>query len=310
MKNILIPGGAGYIGSVLTETLLKKNYRVTVLDNLMYQNDSLNFLKKKYKKFQFHNFDVNKENMSKFIAKHDVIIPLAAIVGAPICQKNPKLAKKTNLDFIKQILKKISKDQLLIYPNTNSGYGIGEKKKFCTEESPLRPVSYYGKLKNTSEKIVLNHENSCAFRLATVFGVSNRMRLDLMVNDFVYRALKDKYIVLFEKSFRRNFIHVKDVAHTFIFAINNIEKMKRNVFNLGLSTANLTKFQLCKKIKKYVPDLKIIVSNVAKDPDKRDYVVSNRKLEKIGWKPKFSLDYGIKELIGYLKHRNFRPGNY
>lgn len=307
---ILIPGGAGFIGSVLSTSLVKKGYNVTVVDNLMFEKNSLDHLKNN-RKFNFINSDVNSfKNIKKEVNKADVIIPLAALVGAPFCDKNRNLAKKTNLFFIKNLVKSISKDQMLIFPNTNSGYGVGEKGTYCDEKSPLRPVSLYGRLKVSAENEVMEHSNSVAFRLATVFGISYRMRLDLLVNDFVYRALRDRYIVLFEKNFRRNFIHIKDVAETFIYAIENQKKIVGDIYNLGLSTANLTKYQLCNKIKKHIKDLKIILSNIAKDPDKRDYVVSNKKLEKTGWRAKYSLDYGIKELISYLKDKNFRPGNY
>jgi nucleoside-diphosphate-sugar epimerase len=276
----------------------------------MFEKNSLDHLKHN-RKFNFINSDVNSfKNIKNEINKADVIIPLAALVGAPFCDKNRNLAKKTNLSFIKNLVKSISKDQMIIFPNTNSGYGVGEKGTYCDEKSPLRPVSLYGKLKVNAEKIILEHSNSVAFRLATVFGVSYRMRLDLLVNDFVYRALRDNYIVLFEKNFRRNFIHIKDVAETFIYAIENQKSIVGDVYNLGLSSANLTKYQLCNKIKKHIKGLKIILSNIAKDPDKRDYIVSNKKLEKTGWKAKYSLDYGIKELINYLKDKNFRPGNY
>lgn len=310
MIKVFIPGGAGYLGSVLSTLLVKKKFKVTVYDSLMFDDNSLKHLKK-FSNFKFRKCDVNDiNNISSQLKTNDVVIPLAALVGAPFCAKYPKLAKKTNLDLIKKIVKRIHKDQLLILPNTNSGYGIGKKDSYCDENSPLNPVSLYGKLKVESEKIAMNHENSVCFRLATVFGVSHRMRLDLLVNDFVYRALRDRYIVLFEKNFRRNFIHTKDVAETFLYSINNHKKLKNNIYNLGLSSANLTKYQLCNKIKKHVKDLKIIVSDIAKDPDKRDYIVSNKKLESTGWKPKYSLDYGIKELINYLKDKNFRPGNY
>jgi nucleoside-diphosphate-sugar epimerase len=307
--NILIPGGAGFIGSVLSTILIKKKYKVTVIDNLMFDKNALLHLKKN-KNFTFIEEDVNVYNMKSQLKKADVIIPLAALVGAPFCEKNKSLAKKTNLEFIKKLTKSATKDQMLIFPNTNSGYGVGEKGTYCDENSPLRPVSLYGRLKVQAENVILEHPNSVAFRLATVFGVSYRMRLDLLVNDFVYRALRDKYIVLFEKNFRRNFIHIKDVAETFVYAIENQKKIIGDVYNLGLSSANLTKYQLCNKIKKHIKDLKIILSNIAKDPDKRDYVVSNKKLEKTGWRAKYSLDYGIKELISYLKDKNFRPGNY
>mgnify|MGYP001497091011 CR=1 FL=1 len=297
MKNILITGGAGYIGSVLTKLLLDEGFNITVLDNLMYKQNSLNSLCI-YKNFSFIKGDIcDYELINSLIAKNDIIIPLAAIVGAPACNKNKSLSKLVNYDAHKNIIDQSSRDQIIIFPNTNSGYGIGEKNKFCDENSELKPVSLYGKLKVQIEKAFLDKSNSVTLRLATVFGVSSRMRTDLLVNDFVLRALVDKYLILFEENFSRNYIHIMDVANTFLFAIKHYKKMKGQPYNVGLSSANLTKKQLAEKIKKHITDLYIHSSEIGKDPDKRDYIVSNAKLEGIGWKPKFSLDDGITELI-------------
>lgn len=297
MKNILITGGAGYIGSVLTKLLLDEGFNITVLDNLMYKQNSLNSLCI-YKNFSFIKGDIcDYELINSLIAKNDIIIPLAAIVGAPACNKNKSLSKLVNYDAHKNIIDQSSRDQIIIFPNTNSGYGIGEKNKFCDENSELKPVSLYGKLKVQIEKAFLDKSNSVTLRLATVFGVSSRMRTDLLVNDFVLRALVDKYLILFEENFSRNYIHIMDVANTFLFAINHFKKMKGEPYNVGLSSANLTKRQLAEKIKKHITDLYIHTSEIGKDPDKRDYIVSNAKLEGIGWNPKFSLDDGITELI-------------
>ena len=297
MKSVLITGGAGYIGSVLTTNLINLGYQVTVLDKLNYNKNSLSHL------FSNKNFNLiigdvtDKKLLQKIIIKKDIIIPLAALVGAPLCDKFPKLAKRVNYDSILNLIKILKKKQKIIFPNTNSGYGIGKKNKFCNEESSLNPISLYGVLKKNAESEVLKFGNSVVFRLATVFGFSYRMRTDLMVNNFVYSALKDKKLNIFEPQFRRNFIHVKDVVNAFIFAIKNFNKMRGNVYNLGLSTANFTKLQLAKEIKKNIKELKIYTNSKKSDPDKRDYFVSNRKIEKLGFRAKFSLQDGIVELI-------------
>ena len=238
--------------------------------------------------------------MEALIPGFDIIIPLAAIVGAPACKINPSLTKLVNHDAALTMIEKLALSQMVLFPTTNSGYGIGEKDAFCTEESPLRPISEYGKTKVELEKAFLDRGNAITFRLATVFGMSPRMRMDLLVNDFTYRAFKDGFIVLFEEHFRRNYIHVRDVAKAFIFGINNYDKMKGKPFNVGLSSANLTKRQLCEKIKEYVPELYIHSAPVGEDPDKRDYIVSNEKIESLGWRPDHTLDSGIQELLkGY-----------
>ena len=309
MKKILITGGAGYIGSKLATRLLNMKYEVTILDNLMFVDDSLNHLFAK-KNFRFFKGDTNNK---KFVKKHlknkDIIVPLAALVGAPLCEKFKKLAIETNLNAIEYLVKNLKNNQKIIYPTSNSGYGIGEKNKYCDEKSPLNPISLYGKTKSEAEKKVLNFKNSVCFRLATIFGYSYRMRTDLLVNNFVFRAIKEKKLSLFQPHFRRNYIHVEDVVSAFIFAIENFSKVKGEIFNLGLSSANLTKLQLAKRIKKQLPDLKIKIVHNKKDPDQRDYFVSNKKIEKLGFKAKVSIDDGIKELISIFKYSKIKIKN-
>ena len=299
-EKILITGGAGYIGSTLTRILLDQGYTITVLDSLLFNQSSL--LDCCYEaKFDFVQGAIcDYDLIRKLISESDIVIPLAAIVGAPACKRNPSLTKLVNYDAHLNIVKYLSQDQKILFPTTNSGYGIGEKDKYCTEETPLRPISEYGKTKVEVEKAFLDKGNAITFRLATVFGMSPRMRMDLLVNDFVYRSLKDRCLVLFEEHFRRNYIHIRDVAKAFLFGIENYEKMKGEPYNIGLSSANLTKRQLAEKIKEYVPKLYIHSAEIGEDPDKRDYIVSNDKIESIGWAPEFSLELGIQELIkGY-----------
>ena len=309
MKKILITGGAGYIGSKLATRLLEMNYEVTILDNLMFSDNSLNHLFSK-KKFKFFKGDTNNK---KFVKKHlknkDVVIPLAALVGAPLCEKFKKLAVETNLNAIDYIVKNLKNNQKIIYPTSNSGYGIGEKNKYCDEKSPLNPISLYGKTKSEAEKKVLKFKNSVCFRLATIFGYSYRMRTDLLVKYFVFRAIKERKLSLFQPNFRRNYIHVEDVVSAFIFAIENFTKVKGEIFNLGLSSANLTKLQLAKRIKKQLPELKIKIIHNKKDPDQRDYFVSNEKIEKLGFKANVSIDDGIRELISIFKYSNIKIKN-
>ncbi len=309
-EHILITGGAGYIGSVLTYELLNLGYKVTVVDNLMYKQNSLIHCFSN-PNFKFIKGDVcNHELMEGLIEKADIIIPLAAIVGAPACDHNPKLAKMINYDAMKFILDSSHKGQKILFPTTNSGYGIGQKNQFCTEETPLSPISLYGRLKVDIEKEFLASKRAVSFRLATVFGASPRMRVDLLVNDFVYKARHDRYLVLFEEHFKRNYIHIKDVANAFLFGIQNYDKMKGEAYNVGLSSANLSKRELCEVIQRHLPHFYFHSAAVGEDPDKRDYIVSNDKLEALGWAPRVSLDDGIKELIhlyDYLKenqHRN------
>ena len=301
---ILITGGAGYLGSMIATKLVLDGHEVTVIDKLKYSKTSLLHLFS-HKNFYFLEEDVlNKKIIQNAIKNKDYIIPLAAMVGAPLCDKYPVIAKKLNVDAIKNICKAKKPKQKIIFLTTNSGYGIGEKNKFCDENSPLRPVSLYGRTKNDAEKIVLKQKNFVAFRLATVFGFSYRMRTDLLVNFMVLQALTKKKIKIFEPNFRRNFIHIKDVVNAIVFSINNFDKIKNNIFNLGLSNANITKIQLLKKIKKYIPKLKIEIDKSKSDPDKRDYFVSNKKIEKKRFKASYSLDLGIKELVKVYKYIN------
>jgi len=297
MKNILVTGGAGYIGSKLVTKLLELNYNVTVIDVLKFSSKSLNHLFN-YKNFNFIKGDVrNKKLIKKLIKKNEYIIPLAALVGAPLCEKNKREAISVNLKSIEFMMQNVTKKNKVIYLTTNSGYGVGEKNKFCDEESPLNPISLYGRTKVESEKIVMKYNNSIGFRLATVFGYSYRMRTDLLVNNFVFRSLHDKKLVLFEPHFRRNYIHVKDVVDAIIFSINNFGKLKSNINNLDLSSANLTKHMLAKKIQKQLKYLKITEVKNRKDPDQRDYYVSNKKIESKGFKATVKIEDGIKELI-------------
>ncbi|MCF6178567.1 MAG: NAD(P)-dependent oxidoreductase [Geopsychrobacter sp.] len=297
---ILVTGGAGYLGSVLTSHLLNQGARVTVLDSLLFRQASLLECCANLK-FDFIKGDICDEAlMAKLLPQFDVIVMLAAIVGAPACKINPTVTKLVNYDAHLKIIDLLSPEQMVIFPMTNSGYGIGAKNAYCTEESPLRPLSEYGRTKVAIEERLHEKGNAVTFRLATVFGLSPRMRLDLLVNDFTYRAFKDRSIILFEEHFRRNFIHIRDVAKAFCFGIENYARMKGQPFNVGLSSANLTKRQLCEKIKEYVPDFYIQAAAVGEDPDKRDYLISNEKLESLGWKPDHSLDSGIIELLkGY-----------
>lgn len=295
--NILVTGAAGYIGSVLTPELLKNGHRVIAVDNFMYNQTPLLDCCH-YKKLTVIRGDVRDERLiAQCLKDADVILPLACLTGAPLCQKNSFEAKAVIVDAIKMILDLRGKEQRIIFPTTNSGYGIGEKGIFCTERTSLRPISLYGRLKVEIEKAILDAGNCITLRLATVFGISPRMRLDLLVNDFTYRAVTDGFLVLFQAHFKRNYIHVRDVARAFIHALNNFEKMKDEPYNVGLSDANLNKRQLCAEIKKQIPEFYFFEAGVGDDPDKRDYIVSNEKFEKTGFKPKISLQEGIAELI-------------
>lgn len=297
--NILVTGGAGYIGSILVPKLLNLGSKVTVLDNFLFNQQSLMFC------FKNKNFNIIKGDcrdrkiLNSIVKDFDLIIPLAALVGMPSCNINPQDAKSINTNSIKNLTQILSKNQLMIIPNTNSGYGIGKDDMQCDENSDLRPLSLYGKTKVEAEKIAMNRNNSCSLRLATVFGVSPRMRMDLLVNDFVWRAFKDKVVVLFEAHFMRNFIHIDDVADTFIFIIKNWNKSKNQIFNVGLSKANLSKKDLCQIIKKYLNNFVFLESELAKDEDKRNYIVSNKKLERLGWNPKKTISDGIEELLKF-----------
>lgn len=295
MNKVLITGGAGYIGSTLAEHLLDNGYAVTVLDNISYKQLSLLHLFKR-RNFEFVKGDVrNVELLQKLVKQSDIIIPLAAIVGMPACKSNPDLAVDVNYKQILNVLEVLREEQKLILPNTNSQYGSSDS--IITEESPFKPLSLYAETKCDAENAMLAKGNGVSLRLATVFGVSPRMRQDLLVNDFVYKSVNDGYLVMFEAHFKRNYIHVLDIARTFLFIIENYSRCKGQAFNVGLSSANCSKLELAETIKKYIPDLVIKQDEFKQDFDKRNYIVSNAKLEKLGWSPIMSLDDGIKELI-------------
>ncbi|TSC84145.1 MAG: NAD-dependent epimerase/dehydratase [Parcubacteria group bacterium Gr01-1014_17] len=310
IQKILITGGAGYIGSVLTPALLESGYVVTVLDNFMYRQNSLTDCCQ-YKTFNIVRGDCRDKNTIKpLVEKADIIIPLAALVGAPLCEQNKIAAETTNFGAVALLGKLMSKSQRMLIPITNSGYGIGEKNKFCTEKSPLRPISFYGVTKVKAEKVALARENGLSFRLATVFGMSPRMRLDLLVNDFVYRAVNDRAMLIFEWHFKRNYIHIQDVVRVFIHGIENFQKMRGRPYNVGLDDANLSKLELCAIIKKHLPKFTYIEAPIGEDPDKRDYIVSNARIAAAGFNTEWNLDRGIEELIkGFTILKNNQYSN-
>lgn len=310
MEKILVTGGAGYLGSIMVPELLLKGYKVTVVDNFMFKQTSLNHICNN-SNFNIINDDVRLSSVIEPLLKtHDVVIPLAAYVGAPLCKKDPIGASSINKDAIKLMLKKISNDQQVLMPTTNSAYGTGDSNNFCTEDSELKPISQYAIEKVEIEKELMQRQNSISFRLATVFGMSPRMRIDLLVNDFVYRAFYDRFVVLFEPHFKRNYIHVRDVAGAFIHGLENFDLMKNNIFNVGLSEANVSKMELCDAIKKEIPDFTYPEAALGKDPDQRNYIVSNDKIEKTGFKTQYSLQKGIQDLIkGYSMVKNSKYGN-
>ena len=294
---VLVTGAAGYIGSVLVPTLLGRGDEVIAIDNFMYDQPSLLDCCYDEKLTIIRGDARDKELITGCLKNVDAIFPLACVVGATACDKDPAMAKTTNLDAIKLILELRSRNQMVVFPNTNSGYGVGEKGTYCTEETPLNPISLYGRLKVEAEKAILDAGNSITLRLATVFGVSPRMRLDLLVNDFTYRAVTDRFVILFEAHFKRNYIHVRDVAKAFIHCLGNFDRMKNEPYNVGLSDANLSKWELCEEIKKQVPEFYFVEAKIGEDPDKRDYIVSNAKIEGTGHEPSVSLQMGIAELI-------------
>lgn len=307
---ILITGGAGYLGSVLTPALLALGHEVVVLDGFMFRQNSLMDCCQ-HEQFHVVRGDCRDESLVRpLVEKADVIIPLAAIVGAPLCDRDKIGAQTTNLDAVRMLCRLADNSQKIIYPTTNSGYGIGEAGKFCTEETPLHPISLYGVTKVEAEKAVLGRGNSVSFRLATVFGASPRMRMDLLVNDFVYRAVMDRAVVVFEGHFKRNYIHIRDVARVFIHALENFEALKGKAYNVGLDDANLSKLELCAEIQKQLPKFVYVEAPIGEDPDKRDYIVSNARLYATGFKPEWPLQRGIVELMkAYTVLRNASYSN-
>lgn len=309
-QHILVTGGAGYLGSIMVPAFLDAGYRVTVLDNFMFKQNPLAHVCAN-PDFNVVRGDARDEKLVKsLLGDVDVVIPLAALVGAPLCNNDQIGTVTINRDSVVMLTKVMSADQRILMPITNSGYGIGEKGKFCTEETPLRPISLYGTTKVEAEAAALERGNAISFRLATVFGMAPRFRLDLLVNDFVYRAVNDRAVVLFEADFKRNYIHIRDVANAFLHGLANFETMKNEPYNVGLSDANLSKRELCEKIHEHVPSFVFMEAPIGEDPDKRDYIVSNEKIEATGFMPQHSLDDGIRELIkGYTMVKNSMYGN-
>lgn len=309
-NHILVTGGAGYLGSVMVPEFLNAGHKVTVYDNFIYGQNSLAHI------CHSPNFNVvrgdvrTKDKIAPLLKDVEIIIPLAALVGAPLCDSNPVGAKTVNHDAMLSLFNLVGNDQPILMPTTNSAYGTGDENSPCTENSELRPVSSYAKEKVEVEIALMKRRNSISFRLATVFGMSPRMRIDLLVNDFIYRAVHDQFIILFESHFKRNFIHIRDVTRAFLHAIDNYEKMKGEIYNVGLSDANLSKKELCEKIQQYVPRFIFNEAAIGKDPDQRNYIVSNKKIENSNFSPIYSLDSGIEELVkGYSMIRNSKYGN-
>jgi len=307
---ILVTGGAGYLGSTLVPELLRAGHEVTVLDNFMYNQNSLAHICHDTN-FKLVRGDVRlKRDLTPLLKEAEIIIPLAALVGAPICDRDPVGAKTINHDSMLELFDLVGDQQCILMPTTNSAYGTGDENNYCTEESELRPISSYAKEKVAVEKALMRRKNSISFRLATVFGMSPRMRIDLLVNDFTYRATNDQFLILFESHFKRNFIHVRDVTQAFLHSIENYDRMRGEIFNVGLSEANLSKKELCSTIQKHVPDFIFQEATIGKDPDQRNYIVSNKKIEDSGFKADKTLDSGIVELIkGYKMIKNTRYGN-
>lgn len=296
MSKVLVTGGAGYLGSVLVPLLLAKGHEVTVLDSFYFNQSTLldSCLNSNFKVIR--GDARNEKLLGEVMEGQDYIIPLAAMVGFPLCKADEVAAETTNLGAIKTLLNLRKPEQRIIYPCTNSGYGVGEGDKLCTEDTPMRPISLYGTTKTEAERLILEAGNSLTFRFATVFGASPRMRIDLLVNDFVYRAVFDRTAVIFEGNFKRNYIHIRDAVGASVWGMEHFDEMKGKPYNCGLSSANLSKLELCAKIKEHIPEFVYMEAPIGEDPDKRDYIVSNERLEATGWRPIYTLDDGIEEL--------------
>jgi nucleoside-diphosphate-sugar epimerase len=298
-ERILVTGGLGYLGSVLCEHLLDAGYAVTALDNLTYGTGQQGLYHLcANPAFDFVKGDVRDEALMKEVLREaDAIVHLAAIVGAAACDRDPALATSVNLEAVRLLNRLRSPRQLVIYPNTNSGYGTTSGETYCTEDSPLQPISLYGRTKVEAERLLLDSPNAVTLRLATVFGTSPRLRLDLLVNHFTYAAYKDGYLVIFEKDFKRNFVHVRDVADCVLFALAHAGRLAGRPYNLGLDAANLSKEELALKIKEHVPNFYVHFAPIGQDPDKRNYIVSSARLRRAGFEARRSLDDGIRELL-------------
>jgi nucleoside-diphosphate-sugar epimerase len=307
---IVVTGGAGYIGSVLVPLLLREGHEVTVLDNFMYGQTSLLDCCDNRSLSVVHADVRDSRKLSEYIPKADAVIPLACLTGAPICSRDPWTAQAVNFDAIRTIAEMLSPSQMMIFPSTNSGYGVGEADIYCDEDTPLRPVSLYGRLKVEIESMLLDKGRFATFRFATLFGTSPRMRLDLLVNDFTYRAVTDRFVVLFESHFKRNYLHVRDAARAFVHVLANYDTMKGRPYNVGLSDANISKLELCELIREQVPNFQIVQAELGEDPDKRNYIVSNARIEATGFRTAFGLREGIAELIkGYTILRRNQYAN-
>lgn len=297
---IVVTGGAGYIGSVLVPLLLNEGHSVTVLDSFMYNQSSLLDCCANRRLTIIRGDARDERLLAELVPQADAILPLACLTGAPICARDPETATAVNRDAVRKISDRRGRGQMIIFPCTNSGYGIGQDDIFCDERTPLNPISLYGRLKVEIESYLLDGGNAVTFRFATLFGISPRMRLDLLVNDFTYRAATDRFIVLFEPHFKRNYLHVRDAAQAFLHTLTNYDEMKGRPFNVGLSDANLSKWELCEVIQKYIPEFYFTAAEVGKDPDQRNYIVSNRRIEATGFKPSTGLGAGVEELVkGY-----------
>jgi nucleoside-diphosphate-sugar epimerase len=307
---ILVTGGAGYVGSVLVPALLAEGHTITVLDNFLYQQTSLLDCCIDRKLSVIRGDARDTRLLDELVPKADAVFPLACLTGAPSCARDPITARTVNLDAVGSIAERMSHQQIFVFPSTNSGYGVGEANIHCDEETPLRPVSLYGRLKVEMERRLLDRGHCVTFRFATLFGISPRMRLDLLVNDFTYRAVVDRAVVLFEPHFKRNYLHVRDAARAFLHTLDNYTRMEGRPYNVGLSDANLSKWELCETIRRHVPDFTFLVTDVGHDPDRRNYIVSNRRIEEAGFKPAIGLDEGIAELVrGYQILRRSQYAN-